>query len=163
MAPLFVQFLATLIARLFTSWRHAAGIGIAVMFLFTGATHFSVLRHDMAAMIPPPFTGSLALIYATGVLEIVGAIGLLTRRWRTLSAWSLAALLVALFPANVYAAVADVTFSGQPATPLWIRGPMQLLWIMLLLRVAQPRLPGFRSHFLTGRSSEWLAHRDGIM
>ena len=42
MEPLFVQITATLSARLFTSWREAARIGIAVMLLFTASSHFSV-------------------------------------------------------------------------------------------------------------------------
>jgi len=89
--PLFVQITATLSARLFTSWREAARIGIAVMLLFTGVSHFSGLRHDLAAMIPPPFTGSLALIYLTGFLEIAGALSVLTCPLRTSAARSLAA------------------------------------------------------------------------
>ena len=109
MAPLFVQIVATLSARLFTSWREAARIGIAIMLLFTGISHFSTLKHDLAAMIPPPFTGSLSLIYLTGVLEIAGAAGLLTRIFRIAAAWSLAGMMLALFPANVYAAIAGVT------------------------------------------------------
>jgi uncharacterized membrane protein len=46
----------------------------------------------------------------------------------------LAALLLGLFPANVYAAMADVRLGGDPVTPLWIRTPLQLFWIALLTR-----------------------------
>jgi len=38
-------------------------------------------------------------------------------------------LLVALFPANVYAALSEIPLRGEAATPLWIRTPMQLLYI----------------------------------
>ena len=103
MAPLIVQILSMLVARAFTNWRDAARIGLAVMFAFTASSHFSSLSHDLAAMIPPPFTGSLWVIYVTGVLELAGAIGLLTRKWRRRAAICLALLLIALFPANVYA------------------------------------------------------------
>ena len=62
MEPLFIQIAATLSARLFTSWREAARIGIAVMLLFTGVSHFSELRHEMAAMIPGgPYNGMLVV------------------------------------------------------------------------------------------------------
>src|SRR5262245_41319089 len=121
MAPLIVQIASTLIARWFVSWTDAGRIGIAVMFLFTAASHFSSMKHDFAAMIPPPFTGSLALIYPTGLLEMAGAFGLLVPRLRKLAALGLIALLVALFPANVYAAVAGVPLRGDRATPLWLR------------------------------------------
>ena len=79
-------------------------------------------------MIPPPFTGALWMIYVTGVLELAGASGLLTRRWRRLAALCLIALLVALFPANVYAAVNGATLGGAPASALWWRAPLQLFW-----------------------------------
>ena len=162
MEPLFVQIAATLSARLFTSWREAARIGIAVMLLFTGASHFSGLRHDLAAMIPPPFTGSLALIYLTGLLEIAGGLGVLTPPLRAPAAWSLAALMVVLFPANIYAALGGVTLGGQPVTPLWIRGPLQLFWIATLLWVARPST-SLRHAGQLRKRSEWLVHRDGVM
>lgn len=129
MAPLIVQLVSTIVARWFVPWRDAARIGLAVMFLFTAASHFSSLKYDLAAMIPPPLTGAVWVIYVTGVLEAGGAIGLLTRRWRRRAAWALAALLVVLFPANVYAALADVTLGGRGATPLLVRTPLQLFWI----------------------------------
>lgn len=132
MAPLIVQILATLLARWFTGWRNAARVGIAVMFLFTAASHFSSLKHDLAAMIPPPLTGALWVIYVTGLLEGAGAIGLLIPGARRMAAWGLVALLVALFPANVYAALSGVTLGGAAATPLWFRTPLQVFWIAVL-------------------------------
>jgi uncharacterized membrane protein len=102
------------------------------MFLFTAGSHASSLKYDLAAMIPPPLTGALWVIYVAGLLEAAGAVGLLTWRWRRSAAWCLIALLVAMFPANVYAALSSVTLGGSAATPLWIRTPLQILWIGLL-------------------------------
>ena len=132
MAPLIVQIVSTLLARWFVGWKDAARIGLAVMFLFTAGSHFSSLKYDLAAMIPPPFTGALWVIYLTGLLEMAGAIGLLTSRLRRPAAWGLAALLVALFPANVYAALTGVTLGGAAATPLWLRAPLQVFWLAVL-------------------------------
>ena len=132
MAPLIVQVLMTLAARWFMGWTDAGRIGLAVMFLFTAASHFSSLKYDLAAMIPPPLTGALWVIYLTGLLEAAGAIGLLVPKLRRLAAWGLVALLVALFPANVYAAVSGVTLGGEAATPLWLRTPLQVFWIATL-------------------------------
>jgi uncharacterized membrane protein len=145
MAPLIVQIVSTLLARWFVAWRDAARIGLAVMFLFTGGSHFSSLKYDFAAMIPPPLTGALWLIYATGLLEIAGAIGLLTPKLRRPAAWGLAALLVALFPANVYAAFTGVTLGGAAATSLWLRAPLQLLWIAMLWKTSLARRTGERT------------------
>ena len=137
MAPFVVQIVATLLARaLMRSWRNSIRIGLGIMFLFTAASHFSGLKHDLAAMIPPPFTGDLRVIYLTGVMQIGGAIGLMISRTRRWAAWGLAAMLVGLFPANIYAAMADVRLGGDPVTPLWIRTPLQLFWIALLIRDA---------------------------
>ncbi len=132
MAPLVVQIVVTLLARLRCSWADAVRIGLAAMFMFTGASHFSPIKHDMAAMIPPPLTGALWVIYVTGVLELAGALGLLLTRWRTWAAWGLIALLIALLPANIYAALNGVILRGNPAYPLWWRVPLQLFWIGML-------------------------------
>jgi uncharacterized membrane protein len=140
MAPFIVQVTSMLLARWWVGWRDAARIGLAAMFLFTGGSHFSPLKHDFAAMIPPPLTGALWVIYLTGLLEIAGAIGLLTPRLRRPAGWGLIALLVALFPANVYAAVTGVTLGGAAATSLWLRAPLQLFWIAAVWKstVARP-------------------------
>ena len=132
MAPLIVQVLATVVARAFTGWRDAARIGLAVLFAFTASTHFSSLKYDFAAMIPPPLTGALWVIYVTGVLELAGAVGLLVPKWRRLAGICLALLLVALFPANVYAAMSGATFNGAPASDLWWRTPLQAFWLTML-------------------------------
>jgi uncharacterized membrane protein len=132
MAPLIVQIVATLLARLRFRWVDANRIGLAAMFMFTATSHFSPLKYDMAAMIPPPLTGALWVIYITGILELAGAIGLMLTRWRTWAAWGLMSLLVAMLPANVYAALSGVTLQGNPAAALWWRVPLQLFWIGML-------------------------------
>lgn len=132
MAPLVVQIVATVLARLRSNWRDAARIGMAVLFFFTAAAHFTSIGHDMAKMIPPPFTGAMWIVYVTGILEALGAVGLLTRRYRRAAAICLIALLIAMFPANAYAAMHGVTLRGKPASALWWRTPLQLLWIATL-------------------------------
>ena len=76
------------------------------------------------------------MIYVTGVLEFLGAAGLILTRTRRLAGLCLVALFVLLLPANVYAAVADVSFAGEPATPLWQRIPEQALYIAVALWAA---------------------------
>jgi len=70
--------------------------------------------------------------------------------------------MVVLFPANIYAALGGVTLGGQPVTPLWIRGPLQLFWIVTLLWVARPSA-SLRHAGQLRKRSEWLVHRDGVM
>jgi uncharacterized membrane protein len=116
------------VGRLY-SWRAAGRYALAVMFVFTGVSHFTPMKHDLAAMIPAPLPDGLWVIYLAGVLEILGAIGLLIPRTRRAAGICLVLLLVALFPANVNAALNGIPLRGEPPTPLWLRTPMQLLYI----------------------------------
>jgi uncharacterized membrane protein len=112
-----------------SSWRTAARGALVIMFLFTGTSHFTSMKYDLAAMIPAPLPNDLWVIYLTGLFQIAGAVGLLIPRTRKLAGICLVLLLVALFPANVYAALSEIPLRGEAATPLWIRTPMQILYI----------------------------------
>jgi uncharacterized membrane protein len=112
-----------------SSWRDAGRGALVIMFLFTGVSHFTSMKYDFAAMIPAPLPNDLWVIYLTGVLEIAGAIGLLIPRTRKLVGVCLAMYLVAVFPANVYAALNEVPLRGEAPAPLWVRTLMQLLYI----------------------------------
>ncbi len=112
-----------------SSWRMAGRGALVTMFLFTGFSHFSNMKYELAAMIPAPLPNGLWVIYLTGLFEIAGAIGLLIPRTRKLAGICLVLLLVGLFSANVNAALNEIPLRGEAATPLWIRTPMQLLYI----------------------------------
>lgn len=115
------------------TWRGSASYALAAMFIFTGIAHFNKMKHDLAAMVPRAIPAPLTVIYITGVLEFLGALGLLLPQFRMYAAWGLVALLVAMFPANVKAAREHLKLRGREATPLWLRSPMQLLFVGLLL------------------------------
>jgi hypothetical protein len=66
-------------------------------------------------MVPPALPEPALLVTITGVLELAGAAGLLSRRTAPWAAAGLSALLVAMFPANVCAAVEGLTLCGDPA------------------------------------------------
>jgi uncharacterized membrane protein len=69
--------------RQLSSWKEAGLIAVATMFLSTGSTHFTVMKHDYAAMLPSPLSENNLIIYLTGALQIAGAVGLLVpRTWR---------------------------------------------------------------------------------
>lgn len=116
----------------FGAWSSSARYALALMFVFTGLAHFTKMKHELARMVPSVFPSPMRMIYATGVLEFLGALGLLVPRFRSLAAFCLIALLVAMFPANVKAARDRLTLGGKPATALWLRAPMQILFIGLL-------------------------------
>jgi uncharacterized membrane protein len=114
------------------SWKDAGRGALVIMFLFTAASHFTSMKHDLAAMIPEPLPRGLWVVYLTGVLEIAGAIGLLIPRFRRIAAICLVLLLLAMFPANVNAALNGIPLRGRAPTSLWLRLPMQVLFIWML-------------------------------
>lgn len=118
------------VARL-DSWPAALRVGLAVMLLFTASAHFTSTRHDLARMVPDGVPYPMAVIYLTGVCEILGAIGPLVPRVRRGAGVALILFFVAVLPANIHAAKAEVTLRGQPATPLAVRIPIQVLFIGL--------------------------------
>ena len=80
------------------------------------------------------------LVIVSGVFEILGGIGILVPRTRRFSGWGLAALYVAVFPANVNMALHDLPANGV-VLPHWVlvaRLPFQLAFIGLALWVTAP-------------------------
>jgi uncharacterized membrane protein len=111
------------------------------MFVFTAGSHFHPrTRPDLIRMVPASLPAPAHLVSATGVLEFLGAIGLMVPRALPLAAYGLIALLVAMFPANVHAAREGLTIAGQRATPLLWRLPLQLFWIGALWWVGTSNL-----------------------
>lgn len=113
MAVLLTLVLSSLAARIVgwfgvdyvDSWPRAIAVGLAAMFVMTGVAHFvNPLRADMIAIVPPGLPAPAALVTVTGVLELAGAIGLLLPATRVAAAACLLLLMLAMFPANVYAA-----------------------------------------------------------
>jgi len=105
--------LGTLAARLIgwlgvdyvDSWPQAVAVGLAVMFVMTGVAHFvPAMRRDMIAIVPPRLPAPGLLVTITGVLELLGAAGLLYPPTRVAAAVCLFVLMLVMFPANVYAA-----------------------------------------------------------
>ncbi len=112
MAVIVTLILGTLGARLVgwlgvdyvNSWPSAVAVGLAAMFVVTGIAHFvDPLRRDMIAIVPPRLPAPASLVTLTGVLEIAGAVGLLYPPTRVPAAVCLFVLMIAMFPANVYA------------------------------------------------------------
>ncbi|OBK09099.1 hypothetical protein A5746_04515 [Mycolicibacterium conceptionense] len=87
------------------SWPEAIAVGLAAMFVMTGVAHFvNPLRRNMIAIVPPSLPAPGLLVTVTGVLELAGAAGLLYPATRVAAAVCLFLLMLAMFPANIYAA-----------------------------------------------------------
>lgn len=140
MAVLFVLFGSWIMLRgagalgvaALASWQHSGHFAMIVMFVFTGISHFTKVRHEMARMVPRVFPRPMLMVYFTGVCELLGAAGLAIPRTRVAASAALIVLLLAMFPANIKAAQERLTVAGKPATALWLRTPMQVLFIVML-------------------------------
>lgn len=112
----------------------AGRFAMAVMLLFTSIAHF-VFTKGMSMMLPNFFPFKVELVYLTGVIEIVLAIGLLMPGVRVAAAWFLIVFFILLLPANIYAAVKHIdyekaTFAGNGLSYLWFRVPLQVFFIV---------------------------------
>jgi uncharacterized membrane protein len=139
------------------SWRSAGLRALAIMFLVTSTAHFNGMRHDLVVMIPEPLPDGLWIVYLTGVFEIAGAVGLLVPRTRRLAGIGLALLLIAQFPANVNAALNGIPLGGEAPTPLWLRTPMQLLFIAMVWWTSITARPGEAQRQPTLLAGAWMA------
>jgi uncharacterized membrane protein len=143
MTPLIVLVVVTVALRAagaagigrLRSWPIALRGGLAAMFVVTGASHFVGLREDLINMVPPALPEPGLLVTITGVLELAGAAGLLWRRTAPWAAGGLTALLVVMFPANVYAALEGLMLDGSPAMPLIPRTLLQMVFLAATLTV----------------------------
>jgi len=118
----------------------SAAWGAGLLFLFTASGHF-VQTGAMIQMLPAWVPGRETLVHATGVLELMIAVALFSVRWRRAGAWAALFVLVAFFPANIYAAIQHAPMGGHAWGPVYllVRAPLQLFiigWIWArILRV----------------------------
>ena len=125
--------------------REAARVGMAAAMVVAGIAHWArplpFLQH-----LPPWVPMPELLVFITGVAEVVlGAALLAAQPWRARAGTALAAYLLAVFPANVYVAVAGVDVDGQPGGMYpWLRLPFQILFIAWALWSTRPERHGER-------------------
>ncbi|HKP90978.1 MAG TPA: hypothetical protein VJT75_13510 [Thermoleophilaceae bacterium] len=102
-------------------------------FVFAGVMHF-VVPDTYESIVPRALPRRRAIVYASGVAEIAGGAGVMHPRTRRVaSLWSVATL-VAVFPANVNMALnADRYRVPGGAVALWLRLPVQILFVLWAL------------------------------
>jgi uncharacterized membrane protein len=113
---------------------------MAAFFTVAGLMHF--LRPGFyLQMMPPWLPWHVALIQISGVAEIAIGIGLMIPRTSRAAAWGAIALLLAVFPANLYMWTSHIPIDGRPV-PGWfhaIRLPAQALLIAWAYWHTRPR------------------------
>ena len=105
-------------------------------FIFVGLLHF-IRPSGFVAIVPPFFPAHLALVYISGVFEILGGLGLFLPRLRGYAVIGLIILLITVFPANIYMLTRPEEFATGWITPLalWLRLPLQPLLIWWLVKL----------------------------
>jgi uncharacterized membrane protein len=131
-SALFFRALGFLGIPFFATWRDSTLCALTVMFCFTGIAHFGPTRTDIEKMVPPWVPSPRRIVMWTGILEILGAVGILIPETRFVAGICLIAFLVVVFPANIHAASTGATLAERPATALWIRTPLQVFLIILV-------------------------------
>lgn len=121
--------------------RDAVRIGFALFFIAAGVNHFVTPEWYLANQMPPWVPFPLTMLYATGVAEIVGGIGLLVGPVRLWAVRGLLLLLVAIFPANVHMFAEAFSQNGWSSTTvgLLLRLPLQAVFIYAVWWSSRPR------------------------
>jgi uncharacterized membrane protein len=112
----------------------------AVFYIFAGTLHF-IQPESYLKIMPPYIPWHVAMVRISGFFEILGGLGLLLPSTRRAAAWGLVALLIAVFPANLYMATNPVEAGAVSVAPVlrWGRLPLQLLLIWWVLWCTRPR------------------------
>ncbi len=121
-----------------------AGLGFVFCWFFFGGIGHFVATKFFVSIVPPYIPEPLAMVYISGVFELLGAIGILFARWRPLAGLGLTALIIAVTPANVYMWQNPSLFPDFTPLMLDVRMVIQVLLIACVLwstrapRDAQP-------------------------
>lgn len=129
--------------------RRLGRIAMSSMLVFTGIAHF-VFTDGMVEMLPEELGCRHEIIYCAGIIEFLGAFGLLLERYYRITGTLVILFFVAIFPANVFAALNDIDpltgdLGGPGLESLILRTPLQLLfvvWAFLSTRTQKERKKG---------------------
>jgi len=139
MVPLIILMLSFLVLRLLGRYyqkidsNKAGRMAFSIMLLFTGVSHFTFAK-GMVMSIPDFIPVKWLVVYFTGILELLFAIFFSLEKYKQVIAKLIIAFLIAVLPANIWAAVLQVdipnaTYNGPGISYLWFRIPLQLFFI----------------------------------
>jgi uncharacterized membrane protein len=148
-------------ARSGATWQDHARRGLAVAMVVAGAGHFAQ-PDPFVAHLPDWVPARTGVVYLSGIAEIAFGVALLALPGPRAAIGRLLALFfLAVWPANIYVAIADVEVDGQPGGAYrWIRLPFQVLYIAWALWSTRPPAPapGDREHIDRPAASAVTTH-----
>jgi len=126
--------------------KNVTAVIMGAFYIFAGVNHF--LTPDFYIDIMPDYLPAHeALVYISGIAEIICGVLLFIPRTRILGAWLTIALLIAVFPANIHTAMNPEQFDFAPPLGHYIRLPFQALFILWAYWYTRPdsKLPDARA------------------
>ena len=118
-------------------WRILSLFGLSVFFVYFGIDHF--INPDFyLSIMPPAFPLHAEAVYISGFFEILGGICVLIPSLRKLAGCGLIALLIAVYPANIYMAITPEAFPDISIGLLYFRLPLQFLFIYWAYSITRP-------------------------
>ena len=118
-------------------WRKLVLLGLAGFFINVGVDHFINPEFYLAIM-PPSFPLHAEAVYISGFFEILGGVCLLVPRLRKIAGCGLVALLICVYPANIYMALTPEAFPEIPLSLLYFRLALQFLFFYWAYSVTRP-------------------------
>jgi uncharacterized membrane protein len=101
---------------------------MGIIYILAGINHFVMPQFYMRIM-PPYLPYPLALIYLSGLVEIISGIFLAINKTRKVGAWLIICLLIAVFPANIQMSIDQFHLLGLMFYLSLLRLPFQFLLI----------------------------------
>ncbi|MEK5175763.1 DoxX family protein [Heyndrickxia sp. FSL W8-0496] len=114
-------------------WQTSLRLAVAIMFLFTAMAHWGKRRPGLIKMVPSSLPYPNFIVTITGILEIIGALGLLITITSKIASICLVILLIVMFPANIHAAKVSVRIDERPVTPLFLRTILQIIFVTAVI------------------------------
>lgn len=118
-------------------WRKFSLFGLSLFFIYFGIDHFINPEFYLSIM-PPAFPLHVEAVYISGFFEILGGISVLIAPLRKIAGWGLVALLICVYPANIYMAITPEAFPEISIGLLYFRLPLQFLFIYWAYSATRP-------------------------
>ena len=118
-------------------WKKIVLLSLAIFFIYTGIDHFINADFYLSIM-PPSLPFHKQAVYISGFFEVAGGLGVLVPRFRKIAGWGLLALLICVYPANIYMAITPEAFPNIPLSLLYFRLALQFLFFYWAYTLTRP-------------------------
>lgn len=117
-------------------WKLAGVAFVFLWFFIGGIAHFVATETEMR-IVPPWIPWPRAAVLVSGVFELLGAVGLLSRSTRRAAGIGLFLLTIAVTPCHIYMLQRPELFP-IPVWALWLRLPIQMALLALIAWCTAP-------------------------